>query len=109
MQAYLITNTINGKKYVGICLNATRRWNRHKQAARNRPEQLVHRAISKYGIENFTFEIVACAPSWQDLLAVERLLIAQHGSFFRAGSGYNMTLGGEGCVGRVVSQAMREA
>jgi group I intron endonuclease len=97
--AYLVTNTMNGKKYVGITVQKpTRRWNAHKRSAANGDGQLLHRAIAAHGLENFTFEVVASARSVADLLALEAILIAQHNSRSANGFGYNLTAGGLGIL-----------
>jgi group I intron endonuclease len=60
---YIITNLINNKIYVGITNNTANRWNTHKRIAKGgkglfpHHYQPVHQAISKYGVENFIFEI----------------------------------------------------
>ena len=59
---YLIKNQINNKVYVGQSRNIEQRWRTH----RNRPfnphsidyEKPLYRAIRKYGIENFSFQVL---------------------------------------------------
>ena len=59
---YKITNTINGKIYIGQSINIQRRWNQEKNKAFNQNDaaynQLLSKAFRKYGIENFTFEVI---------------------------------------------------
>lgn len=98
MQAYLITNTITGLRYVGITKKTLAyRWRRHCEMRHN-PEgstcRALARAIAKHGTEAFTIEPLASARTSTDLMALERLLIAQWGT--RAPAGYNLTAGGEG-------------
>ena len=51
---YLITNTVNGKKYVGQTKGkVSRRWTNHKSSARRGQDNYFYRAIRKYGEENF--------------------------------------------------------
>lgn len=52
---YKITNTINGKFYIGQTLDFKQRWRKHKQCKDNYP---LYNAFRKYGIKNFTFEIL---------------------------------------------------
>lgn len=97
--AYLITNTVNGKRYIGIARNARRRWTSHKTEAMSGGCRAINRAIAAYGPENFIFEVIASARSWTDLLALERILIEQEGTHVSLDKGYNVTLGGEGILG----------
>lgn len=59
---YKITNLINGKIYIGQSRNIKKRWQNHKCAAHNPNNKgynyPLYRAIRKYGIENFRFEII---------------------------------------------------
>lgn len=62
---YKITNNINGKIYIGQSKRVKRRIVEHindvrwKKSKRNSNSQsLISKAIQKYGIENFTFEII---------------------------------------------------
>ena len=52
---YTITNLLNNKIYVGQTVRPKERWSQHKAYAKNNPVQYVHRAIKKYGPENFEF------------------------------------------------------
>lgn len=59
---YKITNNINQKCYIGQSVNIERRW-REERAAANSPSDLEYdcprsRAFRKYGLENFSFEIL---------------------------------------------------
>lgn len=59
---YKITNTIDGKVYIGQSVNIYQRWKNHKSAARD-PHSPTHHlplycALREYGEENFTFEII---------------------------------------------------
>lgn len=61
--AYLITNNVNQKVYIGITINPKERWQRHQSNARNEASirgkgTYLYNAIRKYGIKNFTFEVV---------------------------------------------------
>lgn len=60
---YCYTNKINGKKYVGQTNNVNRRKRQHIQDSKHnhddaRYNQAIHHAIRKYGIDNFTFDIL---------------------------------------------------
>jgi len=100
MIAYLITNRLNGMKYVGVTsMSLRRRWICHKaEALSGRGTRVLSKAIRKYGPENFSIEQVASASSWDDLDLLEVVLVQQHGT--RTPGGYNMTNGGRGTQGR---------
>jgi group I intron endonuclease len=59
---YKITNKINGKCYIGQSQHIEKRWTDHKTASHNQNdkgyEYPLYRAFRKYGIDNFTFEII---------------------------------------------------
>ena len=69
---YLITNLVNQKKYVGQSVNILRRWRNHKADSKNIAsscyEYPLYRAFRKYGIDNFSFEIIEeCSPMELDI------------------------------------------
>lgn len=91
---YKITNNINNKSYIGQSINITQRWINHKSNAKNLDYQTpLYRAIRKYGIENFSFEILEECQE-QDLNDKEIYWIKFFDSF--GDKGYNLTLGGGG-------------
>lgn len=59
---YKITNLINQKSYIGQSKNINKRFSAHKQAAFNSNNENydypLYKAIRKYGIENFSFEVL---------------------------------------------------
>ena len=89
---YKITNIINGKCYIGKSeSNIEKRLNEHK-VGRHSNEHL-QRAIQKYGIENFTFEVLEeCS---KELCGErERFWISKYKSY-DSQYGYNKTYGDE--------------
>jgi group I intron endonuclease len=93
---YLLRNLINGKGYVGKSIQKDIRWNVHRKAAfSGRSTLAIHRAIRKYGWNNFSAEVVyQCAESL--LSEAETRFIKKLHTFIDDGQGYNLTLGGEG-------------
>ena len=90
---YLITNLLNGKKYVGQTRQTfKRRMTEHKRDSnRNRPG--IETAIKKYGWENFKAEIIETCPV--ELLNEREIFwIAELNSKYPIG--YNLTDGGDG-------------
>lgn len=56
---YKITNTINGKMYIGQSVNIEKRYSGHKHAAKyNKENNKFYNSINKHGIEFFTLEII---------------------------------------------------
>lgn len=86
---YLITNQINGKKYVGQSKNVGKRFREHINGNRS----LIAKAIDKYGKENFTFELLETNVPNYLLNHYEKFWIKHFNTF--EGEGYNLTPGGE--------------
>lgn len=100
---YTVTRISTGQTYVGVTINARKRWNTHRWSANaGRSNQLVHRAMAKYGLAAFAHQVVACSSTWSAGVVAEQQLIEQYGSHASRG-GYNLTFGGEGPKGRVCS------
>lgn len=57
---YKITNKLNKKVYIGQSVNIEVRFKDHKskQKRDREPDSHLYRAIEKYGLENFTFEVL---------------------------------------------------
>ena len=90
---YKITNQLNGKVYIGQSVNIEQRWKRHKQEVKNGNKTYkLYNAIRKYGIENFSFEVLEeCLRD--ELNEKEIYYIKKYNSYC---NGYNSTLGGQG-------------
>lgn len=58
---YQIVNNITGDRYVGSSKNVKRRWARHKcpSSWNERPNSLLYKDFQKYGVENFSIQILA--------------------------------------------------
>lgn len=54
---YKIQNLINGKVYIGQSKNISSRWRQHRYLAKIEDTYL-YRSMRKYGIENFSFEVI---------------------------------------------------
>lgn len=94
---YKYQNKINDKIYIGQSVNIERRYLQHIQDAKNRPEKGtgIDIAINKYGINNFTFEIIEECPVEQ-LNEREKFWIEYFDSY---NNGYNRTIGGDSLKG----------
>lgn len=91
---YIITNTVNGRQYVGQTVQGVGvRWRGHVRGAA-KSSQIIGMAIVKYGHGAFTIQEIDTATSQADLDAKEIHWIAKHGTM--APNGYNLTGGGVG-------------
>jgi len=114
---YIILNKINNKIYVGKTKNPKERWQKHLSSARTGIGYfLIHRALNKYGINNFDFTIIEEVNTEEDAFIREIFWIAHYKSnIIKYGDtfGYNLTDGGEGASGHLHSaeskQKMSEA
>lgn len=95
---YKCVNNINKKIYIGYThKHLEKRIIEHKSASTKRSEYLLHKAIRKYGFENFSWEIVfESFDKKYALCELENHFINEYNSFYLNGCGYNMTLGGQG-------------
>lgn len=92
---YLLTNTVNGKQYVGVTTcGIQRRWKGHKRSAALGEKTRIAIAIAKHGVDAFTIEHIASSFDRHSMLATEIALIAQFGTNIRK-RGYNVTAGGD--------------
>ena len=92
---YKITNLVNGKVYIGQSQDIYSRWKEHKYARNKRDCFALYGAFKKYGLDNFSFEIVECCP-FEQLNEKEIYYISQYHSYVgdTKSNGYNMTKGG---------------
>lgn len=99
---YKITNILNNKIYIGQSKNPQARWGCHK-ANINKNNHL-YLSMKKYGINNFTFEIIAQTKQIYNIDKLEVICIAQYNSMDRD-FGYNKNSGGN--ANKIVSQETR--
>lgn len=110
MFIYLITNTVNGKYYVGQTIKAvaTRMRFHWAQARAARDKMRLHRAMRKYGPDAFEWDVLATADSVEQLDLQERLWIIALDAR-NPDVGYNLAAGGEGGIGATAwSQEQRD-
>ena len=91
MYVYQITNNINGKQYIGITNNYKKRWENHR--CNNDSTMAIAQAIKKYGVENFTFEILYSNLSIEEASLKEITLIKEKNT--KVPNGYNVAEGGQ--------------
>lgn len=94
MLVYRISHIETGRSYIGItCKALATRWCQHKSASRAAsPKCSLHRALKKHGPNAFHVEVAYEAVDDLEAQAVERALIAAHGTL--SPRGYNLTIGG---------------
>lgn len=96
---YLITNTVNGKVYVGQTIRSLKsRWKGHLQDFRDGAEQPLYRAIRKYGQDKFSIETLLTVDTKEEARYQERLWILLLRAHVSQG-GYVCTWGGDGRTG----------
>ena len=86
---YKITNTMNGKCYIGQSVNIEKRWEYYKYGTKDNTPILY--AIRKHGLNNFKFEVVEEC-SIESINTRERYWIDRINSL--SPNGYNLSTGG---------------
>ena len=108
----MYTNKNNGKKYIGQAKNFKRRCQGHVWSSNNENDvtynQLIHRAIRKYGIESFDICVLRYNLETQCLMDLyESYYIEKYNTNAKTGHGYNVADGGKAgnkFVGRTEEQ-----
>ncbi len=94
---YLITNKLNGKRYVGQSIqNLELRWKNHIEQAyykKVKSYESLHAAIRKYGKNSFEINIIDEGVAKNDLRSKERFWIKELDTMVP--KGYNISKGGE--------------
>lgn len=95
---YKVTNLINGKMYIGKTYNFEKRKREHLYDIDNGLP--FHRALKKYGLDNFKWEIIDKSDSDEEIKEKEIYWIKKLNTCIHSenSQGYNITIGGEGGV-----------
>lgn len=96
---YRFTNLVNGKVYIGkTTRNPELRLQEHILDAVKGSNHLIHRAIRKYGIAVFEYQVIYNTFDEHYLNEAEQLFITEYRSYAKQypEHGYNMVPGGEG-------------
>lgn len=94
---YKITNNTNGKSYIGKSSNINKRWLTHRSLDYGRtPDKTLYKAFIKYGLDNFSFEILEGMSSeeYEKYSNDREIYWINYYNTFQ--NGYNETLGGDG-------------
>lgn len=107
---YKITNTVNTKSYVGFTSKTLKqRWRKHRHDAKTGRKTYLCNAIRKYGHQNFEKEVLFKTENEELAKSVmEEKCIKEHQTHWSHGSGYNMTMGGDGTLGHKHSEETRK-
>lgn len=107
MIIYKVENLINGKIYIGLTIRTleARKSQHIRDALNNKDKNVFHRALRKYGEENFKWEVIDNAETEEELKEKEIYYISFYNSYIHAenSNGYNLTYGGEGTSGYKLS------
>jgi group I intron endonuclease len=101
---YKYTSPSN-KAYIGKTTQSRekrRKWE-HKNTAKTNPKSAFHKAVCKYGYENFSYEVLINGVPDIIIDGLEIILINLHDT---VANGYNMTSGGEGVDASLASELM---
>lgn len=95
---YKIENQINHKVYIGMTIRDPQvRFEEHKRKAFDKNyygyNYPIYRAIRKYGINNFSFDIIYTTKNEEEIYEKEKYYIQLYDSI---NNGYNISFGGEG-------------
>lgn len=91
---YKYTNKINQMVYIGQTKQTLEERDK-KHLSQLKDNTYFHRAIQKYGRENFTLELVEDKIPFNQLNEREKYWINYFDSFYTTGKGYNLTQGGQ--------------
>lgn len=95
MIIYKATNIINNKIYIGATkytLEQRKKGHIKHANSKNKPKGYFQKAIIKYGEENFKWEVIDNALTYEELMEKEKYWIKYYNSFGE--NGYNMCEGG---------------
>jgi len=111
---YKISFNNSTKSYIGQTIKLPeKRLEEHIKAANRGSDFAIHRAIRKYGVENILFEVInefslySKLDSKQFILDEKEIFYIDFFDTFGK-NGYNLTKGGEGSLGRKISNETRQ-
>ena len=94
-EIYILKNKINNKVYIGQTTQGSKvRFKQHLKLLKSNQTQLIHKAIKKYGKENFYYEVLyENIDNYEQLNKLEEECILKYNSL--TPNGYNMCPGGQ--------------
>ena len=112
-QVYKIINAQSKVIYVGVTKKSKgylNRFKEHQSAAVGiwkERDLLLHRVMREEGINNFTVELIVDNVNDSDVSSYERQYVKEYNTYYKDGSGCNMTLGGFGNLGYVFTDEVK--
>jgi len=106
---YKITNTTNGKIYIGKSVDPTKRFDKHASAAKNKPKNqyfYLQASINKYGKDAFSLEVIEKCDDAKSAYEREVYWI-DHYQSTNPDRGMNLTFGGDGSRGHKLSDGAK--
>lgn len=107
---YLIKNNVNGKVYIGQSKNIERRLSDHKRNSLNEKagdyNTPLHRAFRKYGVDSFSFKVLATVDEHEHLNAMENAFMREYDSI---DAGYNQIITSRNGLSKEELNKRREA
>jgi len=101
---YKITNKINDKSYIGCTIKKIDgRFREHVSRCKKTKTKFCD-ALNKYGENNFILEQIDSCDSIVKMYELEKFYIKKYETY---NTGYNLTIGGEGCIGYTHSDEMK--
>lgn len=103
MYIYLITNTINGKYYVGQTIRTVeKRWREHLKYSKqiegkSTKKAHLYNSMRTHGSENFKIETLCECPDIETLNSSEKFFVSFTASY-KPSFGYNQTMGGNNAL-----------
>lgn len=103
---YKFTNKINNMIYIGQSLRPEKRLKEHLYGRKKGNDTYFDKSIKKYGIENFTFEIIDSSEDRKIIDELEKKYIIKYNSL--TPNGYNILKGGRNQQGSWNSKKIKE-
>lgn len=105
MIVYKAVNKKNGKCYIGQTVKTlNERKSGHFTSVRKKDNSYFHKALRKYGKENFEWSVLCECYTKEEMDEKEIYYIQELKSHVKEGNGYNLTLGGGGNLGWIPSE-----
>jgi len=93
IKIYMVETTESHKKYIGLTSQTIERRLKEHKYGRNTKNQIICRAIKKYGVDTFSIRKLDSTETMEDALKLEREYVKQYDTY---NNGYNGNEGGYG-------------